>query len=477
MISRDKAFPPARYSVPRPKVVRVIEVPGMTTSQISPAVFAAVDRTHTKARSPRGQPPPSRPVTRSPRPTPTVRPTVGELLRGGSSAVRLRRSLETLVGIYESECDGDTLKRLRLGFETRAVTAPTTTGGMVNLDDFEAVVQGVFSEMGEPVDRRLISRMFHILDAAESGMVDYKLLLLAFAKLLPLNLPAKVTLIHQLYGDDKEQPLEWAAEQELELVEYAKSLLSQMEGSKHPSMLTVNEISAAGRRSPLIQHALNCCFGFVPSTAKLLTVLRKQGVAASASAAALMLAQMGQGEKDAPLEWSALKALWGVLHARIERTGGRCTLPRADFIDEVTRLQGGTETADRRLTLEKVFAIADPDGSGIVDARDCCAVLCRGVRHERLSAAANVEARLKFFRSMYEVPIGAAGPNGPAIALDKTHYIKIIERALDEIRESAIIVRTTSSGLRVDTGRLDVDSIVSALSKNADFFAALSIIL
>ena len=321
-----------------------------------------------------------------------------------------------------------------------------------------------------------MARIFAILDSAKSLMVDYKLMLLAFAKLLPLTLSAKVALLHSLYGDDKEMPFEWAAEQELDLVEYAKNLLAQLEGSKSVTMLTVAEVNAASKRSPLIQHALLRCFAFSPSTADLMTLLHKQGVAASASAAALMLANMGQGEKDTPFEWPALKALWGVLHARIERTG-RHTLPRADFIEEVCRLQGGAHTADRNLTLEKIFAVADPDNCGIVDARDCCAVMSRGVRHEKWSAAANTEARLKFFRSLYEMPIGANGPNGPSIAVDKGHYVKIIDRALDEIRENSIEVQKTIKELRMETGRLDVQIITAALARNPSFNAHLGSLL
>ena len=144
MLSLEKVFPPLEYRVPRPKKIGVIEVNGMTTSQIPPSVFDAVDRTHTLARSPRNRIPPSKPVLRSPRPTPTVQPTVGELLRGGPSAVRLQRSLQSLVETYPN-FDGESLKQLRVAFESRASTAPTTTGGMVDIDDFCAALQSVFA--------------------------------------------------------------------------------------------------------------------------------------------------------------------------------------------------------------------------------------------------------------------------------------------------------------------------------------------
>jgi hypothetical protein len=479
-LTRDKVFPPLQYKVARPKVVRVIDMEGRTTtSQIKPAVLAAVDRTHTmaSARGSAAKRQLSRPVPRSPRPNPTTKPSVGELLRGGSSAVRLQRSLHLLMQAYPNVNGDALLQQLRGAFEERAITAPTTTGGMVDLDKFAEAIQHVFRKHGEPVDRRLITRVFGVLDASQSGMVDYKLLIVTFAKLLPLTAAEKVTILHCLYGDDKEMPLDWTADQEIDLVEYAKQILTQLEGSKQPQMLTTDEVLSASKRSPLVQRALVQCFRPSPCTEQLLSQMQKQAQACCASAAALMLANIDQNKMV--LDWPGLKAIWGALRTRIEHTG-RCTLPRADFVQELTALQGSATPpnpvaeAERRVTLQKIFAVVDPDNAGIVDARDCCAVLSRGVSHPRWTESANIEARLQFFRSLYEVPVGAAGPNGPALAVDKAHYIHQIERTLDEIRDHRSVVQKCLRELRVETGRLDVGSITKAVAKDSTFAAALA---
>ena len=492
MISRDKAFPVQPFQVPRNKSIKVINLQGrITTSQIPAAVQEA-------ARSPRGKRTPRSPrgaklaeVVRSPQPKEEVKETVGEVLRGGSSAVRLRRGLHDLVSACPQCATPEealpTLYDLLEAFQARC----KNDFGMLDGDDFNDAIQYVFTPFGEPVERRRVTRLFNVLDAAQTDMADFKLLIVAFLKIMPLEsapLSGRVALLHKLYGDDMDSTgphtpsiLNWASEQEQEYIEYARQILERLDGSKQANMLTWEEVNMASKRAPLVLHALHRAFAYRPETTTQLDLLAKHAQTATASHTALMLAAMQGGGEKVSFDWAMLGAIWSALKARIARTK-RTTLPRAEWVAEVTKQQGGSELPERKAVLETLFDIADPDGSGIVDARDCLAVLCRGMRtgegpQSARQVSADIELRLDFFRSLYETPIGAAGPNGPSVAMDRLHYVKILERCLDEQKECLSAVHEGLQALRMQEDRLDPKAVADKAKAEPTFDVALAAIL
>ena len=491
MISRDKAFPVKPYQVPRNKTIKVINLQGCaTTSQIPVAIQEA-------ARSPRGKRTPRSPrgaaieeVVRSPQPKEEAKESVGEILRNGSSAVRLRRAIHDMVGACPAcstpEAGQAVVTQLEEQFRARC----DNDYGMLSADNFHDAIQAVLTPFGEPVERRRITRLFNVLDAASTDLVDYKLMMVGFFKVMPLDsvpLSARVSLLHKLYGDDMDGTgalnpsiLSWVCEQELEYTDYARQILERLDGSKQANMLTWDEVNMAGKRAPLVLHALHRAFSYRPTLKHLLDLLAKQTHTATATPAALMLAQMQGGGEKISFDWPMMYALWGALKARIERTK-RYTLPRDEFVIEIVAQQGGTNTPERQETLKALFAEADPDESGIVDARDCCAVLCRGITngHEHRSAAteANVLSRIEFFRGLYEMPIGAAGPNGPSIALDRMHYVKILDRCMDEQKQALMDVLEGLQAVRMLEGRLDAKYVTEKAKAEPEFEAQLTSML
>jgi hypothetical protein len=296
-----------------------------------------------------------------------------------------------------------------------------------------------------------------------------------------------VSLLHKLYGDDMDgmgalnpSILGWVCEQELEYADYARQILERLDGSKQPDMVTWDDVNMAGKRAPLVLHALHRAFSFRPTLKRLLDLLAKQTHTATATPAALMLAQMQGDSQKLSFDWPMMYSLWGALKARMERTK-RYTLPRDEFVAEIVAQQGGTNTPDRQETLKALFAEADPDNSGIVDARDCCAVICRGITngHENRSAQieANVVSRLDFFRGLYEGPIGAAGPNGPAIALNRMHYVKVLDRLMDEQKQALTDVLKGLQAVRIMEGRLDAKYVTEKAKAEPEFEAQLTSML
>ncbi len=491
MISRDKAFPVAPYQVPRNKTIKVINLQGCATTSQIPAAIQEAARSPRGKRTPRSaRGAPSAEVVRSPQPKEEVKESVGEILRNGSSAVRLHRALHDLVGACPACCTVDQAQTTVSHLEEQFADRCSNDYGMIDADEFHDAIQQVFTPFGEPVERRRITRLFNVLDAASSGLVDYKLLLVGLIKVMSIDavpLAARVTLLHRLYGDDLDgtgvhEPsvLQWVNEQELEYSDYARQIMDRLDGSKQANMLTWNEINVASKRSPLLLRSLYRAFSLRPDLKVLLDVLAKQAHTATATPAALMLAQMQGGEEKISFDWPMMNALWGALKTRIEKTK-RTTLPRDEFVAEVTKQQGGNDLAERKETLKALFAIADPDGAGIVDARDCCAVLCRGMtnghEHKAAGIESNILQRLEFFRSLYEMPIGAAGPNGPSIAVDRLHYVKILERNLDEQKVALEGANNGLRAVRVASGRLDSKSILEKAKAEPDFQAVLSSML
>lgn len=491
MISREKAFPVKPYQVPRNKTIKVINLQGCaTTSQIPGAVQEA-------ARSPRGKRTPRSPrgaalgeVVRSPQPKEEEKESVGEILRNGSSAVRLRRAIHDMVGACPAcstpEAGPATVTQLEEQFRARC----DNDYGMLNADNFHDAIQAVFTPFGEPVERRRITRLFNVLDAATTDLVDYKLMMVGFFKVMPLDsvpLSVRVSLLHKLYGDDLDGTgalnpsiLGWVCEQEQEYTDYARQILERLNGSKQANMLTWDEVNMAGKRAPLVLHALHRAFSYRPTLKHLVDQLAHQTHTATATPAALMLAQMqGLGEKIS-FDWPMMYALWGALKVRIERTK-RCTLPRDEFVAEIVAQQGGTNTPERQETLKALFAEADPDDSGIVDARDICAVLCRGItnghEHRQAQTEANVLCRIEFFRGLYEMPIGAAGPNGPSIALDRMHYVKILDRCMDEQKQALTDVLEGLQAVRMLEGRLDPRYVTDKAKAEPEFESQLGALL
>jgi uncharacterized protein (DUF2267 family) len=491
MISRDKAFPVAPYQVPRNKTIKVINLQGCaTTSQIPAAVqeMARSPRGKRTPRSPRG--PPVQEVVRSPQPKEEVKESVGEILRNGSSAVRLQRALHDMVSACPACSAVEQAQTTVSDLEQQFAERCNNDYGMLDADDFHDAIQAVFTPFGEPVERRRITRLFNVLDAATSGLVDYKLLMVGFVKVMPLDavpLAARVALLHRLYGDDMDGTgvhgpsiLKWVCEQELEYTNYARQILERLDGSKQANMLTWDEVNMAGKRAPLVLHALYRTFSLRPALKVQLDLLAKQAHTATATPAALMLAQMQGGGEKVVFDWAMMHALWGALKARIQRTK-RTTLPRDEFVAEVTKQQGGTDLPERKETLKALFAVADPDNAGIVDARDCCAVLCRGIttgnEHRATAAENNILLRLEFFRSLYEKPIGAAGPNGPSIALDRMHYVKVLDRCMDEQKQTLEDVLEGLQAVRMLEGRLDAKYVVEKAKAEPDFEALLCAML
>ena len=490
MISRDKAFPVAPYQVPRNKTIKVINLQGrVTTSQIPAAIQEAARSQGSRTpRSARG--PPSAEVVRSPQPKEEVKESVGEILRNGSSGVRLHRALHDMVGACPECSTAEQAQTTVSDLEEQFAKRCSNDYGMVDEDEFHDAIQAVFTPFGEPVERRRITRLFNVLDAASSGLVDYKLLMAGFIKVMPteaLPLAARVALLHRLYGDDLDgtglhapSVLRWLNEQELQYIDYARQIMARLDGSKQTNMLTWYEINSAGKRSPLILRSLHQAFSFRPNLKVLLDLLAKQVRTATATPAALLLAQMGGVEEKAAFDWPMMQALWGALKARIEKTK-RTTLPLDDFVAEVTKQQGGNDLPERKETLKALFAIADPDAAGIVDARDCCAVLCRGVttghEHRPAGAESNILQRLEFFRSLYEMPIGAAGPNGPSICVDRVHYVKVLARSMDEQKEAIDDVLRGLQAVRMIEGRLDPRYIVEKVKAEPEFQIVLSSML
>jgi Ca2+-binding EF-hand superfamily protein len=488
MISRDKAFPVAPYQVPRNKTIKVINLQGCaTTSQIPVGIQEA-------ARSPRGKRTPrsargapSAQVVRSPQPKEEVKESVGEILRNGSSAVRLHRALHDMVGACPACSTVDQAQATVSDLEKQFADRCSNDYGMLDADDFHDGIQAVFTPFGEPVERRRITRLFNVLDAASSGLVDYKLMLVGLIKVMSTDavpLAARVALLHRLYGDDIDgtgvhdsSVLQWVNEQELEYADYARQIMDRLDGSKQANMLTWAEINVANKRSPLLLRSLHRAFSLRLDVKVLLDLLAKQAHTATATPAALMLAQMQGGEEKIFFDWPKMHALWGALKARIDKTK-RVTLPRDEFVAEVTKQQGGSDLPERQETLKALFAIADPDDAGIVDARDCCAVLCRGVtngnEHKAAGIESNILQRLEFFRSMYEMPIGASGPNGPSIAVDRLHYVKILDRSLDEQRLALDEAYSGLQAVRSLEGRLDAKYILERVKAEPKFGAVLS---
>lgn len=490
MISRDKTFPVTPYQVPRNKTIKVINLQGCATTSQIPAQVQEAARSPRGKRTPRSPRGPIKEVVRSPQPKEEVKESVGEILRNGSSAVRLQRALYDMVEACPAcstvEQAQTTVNSLEEQFRERC----NNDYGMVGPDDFHDAIQAVFTPFGEPVERRRVTRIFAVLDAASSGLVDYKLLMVSIVKVMSTDavpLAARVMLLHRLYGDDMDgtgvhdpSVLNWINEQELEYTDYARQILDRLDGSKQYNMLTWDEICSAGKRSPLVMRSLYKAFGLHPTLKGLLDLLAKQAYTATATPAALMLAQMQGIDEKNSFDWPMMHALWDALKARIECTK-RVTLPRDEFVAEVTKQQGGNDLPERRETLKALFAIADPDNAGIVDARDCCAVLCRGVTngHERKAAGIerNILLRLEFFRSMYEMPIGAAGPNGPSIAVDRMHYVNILDRCMDEQKQALDDVFRGLQAVRMIEGRLDAKFIVEKTKAEPDFAALLGAML
>ena len=75
------------------------------------------------------------------------------------------------------------------------------------------------------------------------------------------------------------------------------------------------------------------------------------------------------------------------------------------------------------------------------------------------------------------MPIGAAGPNGPSICVDRVHYVKVLARSMDEQKEAIDDVLRGLQAVRMIEGRLDPRYIVEKVKAEPEFQIVLSSML
>ena len=502
MISRDKHFPVPPYKAPRPKSLNTVNLQGKaTSSQLKPEIYAEADKRRV-TRMPRMLHSPRAPQ-RSPAPTPVESETVGEVIaRGGASCVRLRRALQTLINNHPS-FDMITLSQMLAAFRRPVDTLhPRYIGNKSSLLDFEqfvAAMQSVFEPLGAPVERRILSRIFALLDASDGGeperrLFDHRLLVLDLLKLLQDPLADKLKLMFMTLelpyapGDRPGNSFHKGAETsafsdflarsfsvELDYVDYVKKIVSLMAGSKDPDMLPWDVLLSASKREPLILRAFRQAMSFSPVLHALLHRLQLESQIANSSAAALMMANAGAGGADTPpFDWKCLRAAWDFVSAK-QKVTNQTIVSKGEFVQYMAEHLGGAETDERRIVLEQIFDAVEPYGSGTVDTRECFYWLSKGVKIHN-----DADGRLQFLVSLHERAVGAGGPNGQQMAVPKKIFLSVLTRCYDELGSHNDEVATTYREKVLENGvvtRLELEPLLAVVSKDPTFQAQLSSVL
>ena len=116
----------------------------------------------------------------------------------------------------------------------------------------------------------------------------------------------------------------------------------------------------------------------------------------------------------------------------------------------------------------------EPYGSAVIDTRELFVWMSRGVK-----GSSDAEARLQFFVSLHEVPVGAAGPEGPQLAVEKTVFTSLLERCMDELKNEAESAAEAFTDLVLEKGslvRVELPALLAS-SRNEKFAGQLSAVL